>query len=93
MQMTKLVKNKTKLNTSDQLKWYTTSADQWLSKQSKNVYCFLWCNIKPSNITCGVQQGFTLGSLLFTLYVSDLLLATNFDFKLFADDTNLTMSH
>ena len=45
------------------------------------------------NITCGVPHGSTLGAPFFTQYVNDLPLATNFDVKLFADDTNLTISN
>ena len=43
------------------------------------------------NVKCGVQQGSTLKSLLFFLYMINLPLATKFKVNLFADDTNLTM--
>ena len=45
-----------------------------------------------SKIEYGVPQGFSLGLLLFLLYISDLPLAGLFDTILFADDTFLALS-
>lgn len=41
---------------------------------------------------CGIPQGSTLGPLLFLLYVNDLPLCSNFNSRLFADDTNLFLT-
>ena len=46
-----------------------------------------------NRITCSVPQGSTaLGSLLFIIFVNDMPSSTNLNVRLFADDTNLTMT-
>ena len=47
----------------------------------------------PQGISCGVPQGSILGPLFFILYLNDLNNASLLDAILFADDTNLFISH
>ena len=48
----------------------------------------------PQTICCGVPQGSILGPLFFLLYINDLNnVSTVVELILFADDTNLFMSH
>ena len=42
-----------------------------------------------NQVLCGVPQGSTLGPLLFILYINDLPEHTNFNVRMFADDTVL----
>ena len=46
-----------------------------------------------ADVICGIPQGSTLGPLVFNIYINDLPLASNSTIHLFADDTNLTLSH
>ena len=52
--------------------------------------------IRPSRmeISCGVPQGSILGPLFFLLYINDINNDSNLlNLILFADDTNVFMSH
>ena len=46
-----------------------------------------------NKVLCGIPQGSTLGPLLFTTFINDLPLASDVKVHLFADDTNLTLTH
>jgi len=44
-------------------------------------------------ILCGVSQELTLGPLLFNIYINNLSFSIKSQIRLFANDTNITMSH
>ena len=48
---------------------------------------------KSRNVICGIPQGSILGPLLINIYINDFPLASNSTIHLFADDTNITLSH
>ena len=67
-----------------------------LSSYLSNCQQFTVCNnipSKASTIVCGVPQGSTLGPPLFSLYIYDLPLHTNFQVNMFADDTVLILKN
>ena len=65
----------------------------YLTYRKQAVYCN--GNQSPlENIGRGVPQGSILGPLLFLVYINDIVNASGkFSFVIFADDTNLLMSH
>ena len=46
-----------------------------------------------NKVLCGIPVESTLGPLLITIYINDLPLASDCKVHLFADDTNLTLTH
>ena len=69
----------------------------WLKNYFLNRFQYVEYNGSSSfynTIKCGVPQGSILGPLLFLIYINDICNASEFlEFILFADDTNLFLSH
>ena len=65
-------------------RWCGNYLEQWRQRVAIDGVYSGWSNIKR-----GVSPGSILGSLLFTMYVTDLPLAVNSKIKQYADDTTL----
>lgn len=70
---------------------------EWFRSYLSNRKQYVFLNGHSSDlqhITCGVPQGSLLGPLLFILYINDFCKSSDIlSFILFADDTNLFLSH
>ncbi len=51
------------------------------------AYIFWGCLSNKATVTAGVPQGSILGPLLFILFINDMLLHTNGDVNMYADDS------
>lgn len=73
------------------------TAWRWLKSYLQNreqLVCIYGHKSAQKTITLGVPQGSILGPLLFTLYINDFVCVSDaFHKVLFADDTNLILSH
>ena len=62
--------------------WFKSYLCEWKFKISINT-----SYSSPSNLLCGVLQGFILGQLVFLLYINDLPQAAVIDSLFYADNT------
>ena len=81
------------------LQYYGFQGDtlKWLISYMKERVQYVvinGCASSTLGVSCGVPQGSVLGPLLFLIYMNDFPLACNSSSPiLFADDTNMTLSH